>query len=291
MLRTDPRVQPRPIELDSLLWRYAGDRRLAFVGLSAGLLQLMHPGIGAGVAEHSRFFTEPWERIERSLPEILGVIYDPEPERTGHRVRGYHQRIRGVDHMGRPYRALAPESYWWAHATFQWSVEQLIDRFARRRLGVAEREQLYDDGVEWYRRYGVSMRPVPPDHRCFVAAWEQVCANQLELTPAADRAIDMAVHATLDLPPSLPPWITTFGRPVVLPLLQLCAIGGLPPLVRQRFGIPWSLDDELRYRGFQLWVREVWRFVPAGARYHPRAAAGRLAAQARMLSSSPEQVA
>src|SRR5437870_3187153 len=102
----------------SLLWRYAGDRRLAFVGLSTGILQLMHPGIGAGVAEHSAFFSEPWDRIFRSIPEIMGVVYDPDPETTARRVRDRHRAIRGIDHLGRPYRALAPDTFWFAHATF-----------------------------------------------------------------------------------------------------------------------------------------------------------------------------
>ena len=38
-----------PIELgpESLLWRYS-DRRMGFTGLGGGLIQLMHPGLGAG---------------------------------------------------------------------------------------------------------------------------------------------------------------------------------------------------------------------------------------------------
>ena len=63
--------------------------------------------------------------------------------------------------MGRRYSALRPETFWWAHATFQFSVEQVADRFDGHRLTDEERERLYRDGIEWYRRYGVSMRPVP----------------------------------------------------------------------------------------------------------------------------------
>ena len=91
----------------SFLWRWAGDNRLGFTGLAAGILQLMHPGLGAGVVQHSAFFTEPWDRIFRSIPEIIGVIYDgPEAEATGLRVRDYHRRISGTDDQGRRYSAL-----------------------------------------------------------------------------------------------------------------------------------------------------------------------------------------
>jgi uncharacterized protein (DUF2236 family) len=259
----------------ALLWRYAGDQRLGFSGLAAGILQLMHPAIGAGVVQHSAFFTDPLDRIVRSIPEILGVIYDEQPERTGHRVRNYHRDINGVDERGRPYRALAPETYWWAHATFQHAVEQTVDRFDARRLDPHEREQLYTEGVEWYRRYGVSMRPVPRDHSAFRAKWHQCCCDVLEMTPAAERAVDMALHSKLDALPGLPGWTSLLQRHVVTPMLRLTAIGGLPPVVRARFAIPWGMDQELELKAFELGVRESWRFVPEVLRYHPRAIAGR----------------
>ncbi len=276
--RDAPTAPWRDLGPGSLLWRYAGDQRLGFTGLSAGILQLLHPGVGAGVAQHSAFFSEPWQRIERSVPEILGVIYDPDPERTGRRVRGYHRPIRGTDHLGRPYRALAPETFWWAHATFQYAVEQLVDRFDARRLSARRREDLYQDGVEWYRRYGVSLRPVPPDHEAFVAEWDRQCCEVLEMNPAAERAVDMVLHPRGQSLPFLPAWTMPVQRTLVTPILRLVTVGGLPPVVRTRFDIPWRIDEELEYRALQLAIREGWRWVLPGFRYHPRAAAGRAAA-------------
>jgi uncharacterized protein (DUF2236 family) len=270
-----PRWDARPLGPDSLLWRYAGDHRLAFTGLSAGILQLLHPAIGAGVAEHSAFFEDPWDRIVRSIPQIIGVIYDPEPERLGHRVRDYHRRIRGSDDRGRPYRALAPATFWWAHATFQFAVEQLINRFDHHRLSPAERQSLYLDGVEWYRRYGVSMRPVPTDYERFRIEWKRHSHEVLEMTPAAERAIDLALHGESRDLPFLPSWSRPLQPLVVTPVLRLTAIGGLPAPVRQRFSIPWGLEDEAQYRVLQVAIREGWRFLLPSLRYGPTAAAGR----------------
>lgn len=274
---------PRPLGPRSLLWRYAGDHRLALVGFSAGLLQLMHPAIGAGVADHSSFFDEPWQRIGRSAPQIIGVVYDPDPQATGRRVRDYHRPITGVDHKGRRYRALAPETFWWAHATFQYAVERMVDGFDSHDLSAAEREELYLDGVEWYRRYGVSCRPVPPDYDGFCRKWERYCDEVLELTPAAERAIDMALHPGGQRLPFLPSWTAPWQRLTVTPLIRLTTIGGLPARVRRRMGIPWRLDEELQLRTLGLMVSQGWRFVPESLRYGPRAAAGRRAA----LSGTP----
>jgi uncharacterized protein (DUF2236 family) len=262
-----------------MLWRYAGDHRLGLTGLSAGILQLMHPAIGAGVAEHSNFFDDPWDRIIRSIPQILGVVYDPDAEAIGHRVRDIHRTIKGLDHHGRRYSALSPATFWWAHATFQHAVEQVVDRFDRRTLSDRQREELYLDGVEWYRRYGVSMRPVPANRETFGAKWREYCDEVLEMTPAAERAVEMALNDRSLGVPFLPWWTKPLQPLVVTPVLQLTAIGGLPKRIRRRFGIPWRIDQEMQYRSLLLAVRESWRFVPDNLRYGPTAAAGRKAAK------------
>jgi uncharacterized protein (DUF2236 family) len=266
-------VARRPLGSDSLLWRYAGDHRLAFTGLTAGILQLMHPAVGAGVAEHSAFFRDPWDRIIRSLPQILGAVYDPDAESLGHRVRDYHRPIKGRDHRGRPYRALDPETFWWAHATFQHAVKQIVDRFDTHRLTAPEKERLYLDGVEWYRRYGVTTKPVPVDYWAFRVKWKHICDDVLEMTPAAERAIDLALHErSMDMD-FLPGWLKQIESTVVTPVLRLTAIGGLPAPVRQRFSIPWRLDQELEYRALCRTVSRAWTVVPPSRRYGPTAAA------------------
>ena len=269
------RVEPISLGPKSLLWRWAGDHRLGFTGLSAGILQLMHPGLGAGVVEHSAFFSDPWDRIIRSIPEIIGVIYDgPDAAATGLRVRDYHRRIKGIDSSGRAYSALRPETFWWAHATFQFSVEQVVDRFDATRLDRARREQLYREGVEWYRRYGVSVRPVPADRVAFGERWDHYCSEVLELTVAAERAVDMALHDKIDRLPGLPEWSRVVQREVATPILRLTAIGGLPQTVRERFGIPFGVVETAELKALELSVREMWRFVPRNRRFAPRAADG-----------------
>ncbi|HWE55873.1 MAG TPA: oxygenase MpaB family protein [Acidimicrobiales bacterium] len=264
----------RPVGPGSLLWRYAGDHRMAFSGLSAGLLQLLHPAIGAGVAQHSDFFNDPWDRIIRSIPQIMGVIYSPDHEAIGRRVRDYHVPIKGRDDRGRPYSALAPDTYWYAHATFQFAVETVADRFDAHRLTRSEREELYLDGVEWYRRYAVSMRPVPPSRAAFGVEWDRYMTEVLEMNPAASRALDMAVHEkSMDIA-FLPAWTRLLQPFVVTPVLRLTAIGGLPAAVRKRFDLPWRIDDEVEYRILQLGIREACRYLPAALRYGPTASDG-----------------
>lgn len=267
---------------DSLLWRYAGDSRIAFLGGTIGLLQLMHPAIGAGVLEHSNFFEDPSDRVFRSLPRILGAVYDgPEADATGRWVRDAHKTITGTDGEGRRYHALDPATFWWAHATFQFMAEQVVDRWDRHRLTAAEREQLYREGLAWYRRYGVSDRAVPPDRAAFQAEWDRVCAQDLEMNDAVRFVLEL-----LDRP--MPRWnerspIPRWLRPVadLRPMRvlmarpsRLAALGGLPRIVRERFDIPWSRRDQRELDALELAVAHGWRFLPATARWQPRALDG-----------------
>ena len=105
----------------------------------------MDPAIGYALIEHSNFFADPVDRVFRSLPPILGTVYDDPATGTGTMVRDLHRDIKGVQPDGVRYHALNPTTFWWAHATFQMMVEQLVDRYSHYRLTDAEREQLLND--------------------------------------------------------------------------------------------------------------------------------------------------
>ncbi|MHB8467832.1 MAG: oxygenase MpaB family protein [Acidimicrobiales bacterium] len=262
---------------DSLLWRWAGDSRIALIGGTIGLLQLMHPAIGAGVLEHSDFFADPYDRVFRSLPWILGVVYDEDGEATGHTVRDFHRSIKGVDTDGRRYHALDPETFWWAHATFQFMAEQVADRFDTHRVTSGEREQLYQEGVEWYRRYGVSMRPVPADREAFAEKWDRMCSETLEMNPAVEFVLETLARprAPRSLPAPLhrvqPLLRIRAVRQLAFVPIRITVIGGLPPIVRERFGITLSRADQAALDAIEAAVRNTWHLLPASQRWQPRA--------------------
>jgi uncharacterized protein (DUF2236 family) len=152
---------PIPLGPDSLTWRYFGDWRGMLQGPWAGSMQNMHPQLGAAVIDHSTFFRERWPRLLRSLYPIGGVVFDGDRAPvTGAEVRDYHTDIKGVDEQGRRYHALNPEVFYWAHATFFVGTIHVAERFCGG-LTEAQRRRLFDEHVEWYRMYGMSMRPVP----------------------------------------------------------------------------------------------------------------------------------
>lgn len=266
-----PRAEGAPLGPGSVLWRIAGDGRGLMTGTSAGVLQLLHPGLGAGVTDHSAFFEEPWARIIRSIPQIWGTIFAPDEDEgdgRGRAIRDLHPDIKGVDHAGRRYHALDPDVFWWAHATFTWEFFRAAELFFPLPLTRAEKEQLYAETVTWYRRYGVSDRPVPVDLAAFEARFAEICAHELELTPAADWVLHPPEGAPE--PPERPlPLALRPAAPVLARLrgenLRLITLGGLPDVVRRRFSIPWTHRDRLALTATALTIRSI------GATVGPRA--------------------
>src|ERR1700712_1222761 len=177
-------LQTAPLGPDSLTWRFFGDRRQLFGAVRAGILQAMHPAISDGLVEHSDVFGDPLDRLLRSAIPILGVIYDDGPDGTGTMVRDLHKNIRSGADSPRRYRALDPDVFYWAHATF---FESMIStqRLYATALTEEQEHQLYAESITWWQRYGMSMRPVPRDYDAFRAYWDDTVANTLEGTVAA----------------------------------------------------------------------------------------------------------
>jgi len=277
-----------PLDRSSLLWRWAGDMRIAFEGGTAGLLQTMHPAIGYGLIEHSNFFDDPVDRVFRSLPGILGTVYRTDGATTGIAVRDYHRDIKGEMPGGQHYHALNPRTYWWAHATFQRMVDRVATYWDTYALTDTDFEQLYAEGCIWYRRYGVSDAPLPPDRPAFEAEFERYCTDVLEPNPASDYLIsfikrrtvpNMAASPYFPAPPGLSavtdrllPMSAT--RAALAPPMQLTIFGGLPEVVRERFKIRWTRTNERAYRAMRAAIRRSWPLIPRSWRWHQEARTG-----------------
>ena len=279
--------QVEPLGPGSLMWEYFGDWRGMLTSLWAGSMQNMHPQLGAGVEEHSRFFEERWERLYRSLYPIGGCVYDAErAPQTAREVRDYHRTIKGVDKHGRPYSALNPDTFFWAHATFVMTPVKVCEHFGRP-LTHAQKEQLYAEGVQWWRLYGMSMRPVPPDWDSFERYWDDMCARVLEDNKATRDVLDIA---GIGKPPTmtwLPDPVWALARVAVSRGFVWLTVGLYDEPVRRKLGYRWRAVDELAFRAVGRAVAAGWRLVPRDLRFHPRARTAWQRADGRLPTDAP----
>jgi len=256
-----------PLGPGSLTWDCIGDLRCALLIIRAGVLQAMHPAVGAALVEHSDVFENQWNRLLRSVPPILATVYAGEKAPAiGRRVRDFHTGISGVDETGRSYHALTPDVFFWTHATFFESQIAMRELYARP-LRRDEKERLYDESIRWYATYGVSLRPVPPDYAAFERYWDGMIAEVLVETEPVRWTFSPAAR---DSPPPFPwlaglPWRVL--RPVVVDGSNWLARGTLPVPIRERLGLEWNARDERQLRAFRVAVRGTFGALPTEWRY------------------------
>ncbi|MCZ9630033.1 oxygenase MpaB family protein [Rhodococcus sp. BH5] len=283
----DDSSTPVPLGPDSLTWKYFGDWRGMLQGVWAGSMQNMHPGLGAGVEEHSQFFDERWERLYRSLYPIAGVVFDGDrAQQTAEEVRGYHTRIKGVDKLGRRYHALDPDTFYWAHATFFMGTIVTAENFSGG-LTEAQKRQLFTEHIQWYRLYGMSMRPVPETWEAFQEYWDHMCRNVLEDNKATRDVLDLSGLGK-------PPYMTWLPDPLWrlarIPLacgFVWLTVGMYDQPVRDLLGYSWTSRDQKIHNAVGRTVNAVFRLVPWRYRYQPRARAGWDRADGRIPADAP----
>ncbi|BCD88232.1 hypothetical protein PSm6_46390 [Pseudomonas solani] len=278
-------AQPSPLGPDSLTWRYFGDLRgLLLIGRT-GILQNMHPGLAAGVLQHSDLFANPWNRLLRSIPPILGVVYDGgQAAGTALQVRSFHRDIKGQDGQGRPYHALSPELFYWAHATF-FEAQIALQQWLGTPLDEQQCERLYQESVHWYALYGLPMGQVPESYVAFQEYWQRMLEQRLQ--PTEITAWYFGSTGGLQAPYSWmrgPLWWCL--QPVLVGGVRWVARGTLPPVLRERLGLRWTASDQRRLRLLAGFLRLAWRVLPGEWGYFPRA---RRAIRRARLAAPAEQ--
>ena len=249
---------------DSLAWRVNGEVVLLLGAGRALLMQLAHPAVAAGVAEHSGFPGDPYTRLWRTLDTMLAITFgDTEQSRVAAgRVNAVHERVKGGT-----YYALDPRLLLWVHATLVDSALLVHDRFVGG-LSPSDRERYYRD----MKRQAAVLRVPPGVLPGGLGDFRRYVRKQVARLEVGDRARELA-RDILSPPVPLPlrPAAQTF---------RLVTIGLLPEPLREGYGLTWG---GLRDRGLgaaALATRAMLPFVPTvlrrwpGARAAQRRAAG-----------------
>lgn len=134
---------PRWFAEDRPVRRVHADAAMFVGGLRALLLQSLHPLAMAGVAQHSDYRGDPWGRLQRTSTFLATTTYGTadDAQRAVDKVRGIHQRVRGVAPDGRPYHAADPHLLEWVHIA---EVDSFL--LAHRLYGAEPLDQSGRDG-------------------------------------------------------------------------------------------------------------------------------------------------
>jgi uncharacterized protein (DUF2236 family) len=243
-----------PLGRSSQAWRVNAEPLVFAGGGRALLLQVAHPGVGAGVEQHSTYQSDPWGRLFRTVDVMMKLSFGTPAEsaRQARKLAAMHKRVVGTDEVGRPYAAMDAGLQLWVWATLV-DTSALIYQLLHGALTPDELDRFYQDSKLVAYGCGVPRGDCPAGWGDFQAYIDRVVANDLEVTNSA-RSV---AHASL-----VPPLPAPLDR-LTAPLIRLFTVGLLPPSVREQYGFDWDDDTERQ-------LRRVIRVSGIGARLTPR---------------------
>ncbi len=250
----------------SVAWTIGRERALLAGGGAALLLQLAHPKVAAGVAEHSAFRRDPFARLRATLDAMLRVTFgDTEQARAAAReVAAIHRRVRGqlASPAGpfaarEPYSATDPDLALWVHSTLVRTALDGFDRFVRP-LRPDEAEAYYLQTRAQARLFGVPSELLPSDFSAFDAYVEGMVRGRLVVSADARALAPNVMYPPT--PASMRPALSALG---------MVTAGLLPDSLRTAYGLPWGARQRASFHAMSAAGRAAVHALPARYRFWP----------------------
>ena len=247
-------------------WRLNREAMLLLgAGPRALLLQLAHPAVAAGVADHSDFRADPWRRLAGTLRSYLTIVYGTSASADAE-IRRLNRLHRGI--VGPGYSARDPALSMWVHATLVDSTIAVYDAWLEP-LSRARRAAFYAETRPIGRAFGVPEDVLPAD----VDAFEGYLATMLAPGgPVRVSAVARELAGVVLRPPLAPlapalGWVPPAAYAWTLVAVGRAASGERPRGLRVGVGCP-------RTSGVGLACRRLARLATAAACGFPADAQG-----------------
>jgi uncharacterized protein (DUF2236 family) len=241
----------------SAIWRIDREASIFLGAVPALLLQLAHPFVAAGVAQHSRALADPIGRFHRTFDVMFTLVFGSADQAFA-KARGLHRRhaaITGRLPDGSPYAANQVAALRWVLATLVMVALTVHERLEGP-LAPDEREAYWLDCRRLGACFGLMPADLPDSWIGFEAYWwGMLDGKALEAGPAArDLARQILAGA---------------GRPWLrMPRWYLALAGGLlPPALVAGFGLPGGADTRRQVRRSWSRLRHIVPRLPAALRF------------------------
>ncbi len=259
---TAPNDADRFFERDSKIWQVNREMILLLAGGRALLMQLAHPKIAAGVAEHSRFQEDPLARLYRTMSAMWSIVFDERSQARAalESVERRHKQVRGVvpasepSQGGAPYDAFDQELLLWVHATLIDSAMVAYRMFVGP-SAPEERIAYYGDSQKLASLFGIREEVIPATLKAFEAYMNgMLLSDEITVGPMAKRLAHDVLYPS--------PWIFKPGGP----LFRFVTAGLLPEKLRAAYDLRWSTRKERKLNLLARAIRAALPLVPAPIR-------------------------
>lgn len=195
---------------DSACWKVHGDLASMMVGgVTALLVQMLHPGALAGVWDHSNFRHDMSGRLQRTARFIAGTTYGDRAEAQGFidHVRAIHARVAGTLPDGTPYAADDPDLLTWVHVAEVSSFLAAYLVYVDPDFPPEEQDRYYRETAEIARRLGATDIP---ESRAEVEAYFRAVRPQLRYDHRTREVAEALLSTTPPSPAAAPAMALTF---------------------------------------------------------------------------------
>jgi uncharacterized protein (DUF2236 family) len=236
------------------------------------LLQLAHPLVAAGVADHSTFragATTRYVRLHSTIQAMLALTFGTAEARraaTDH-INAIHDRVHGTLAQaagrfpaGTAYSARDPELLIWVDATLRDSLPLAYERFVGP-LTPMEHDRYCAEGEEVTTALRIPAGSRPRSRAALTSYMASMFADGSIAVSSAARELAHEVVA--------PPYgrlLWPAGR-----VNRLATIGLLPPVIREAYGFAWTGRDEESLARWASRIRRARRWCPAALALWPAA--------------------
>jgi uncharacterized protein (DUF2236 family) len=263
----------------SVCWRL--DREAA-VFLGAGralLLQLAHPWVAGGIAEHSQSLSDPIGRFQRTFNITLTMMFGGTAQAiaAARRLHRRHAAIcgtlcesSGAYAAGSAYRANDIAALRWVWATLVETAPVAYELIAPA-LSADDRERYYAESLMFASLFGIPQDALPKSWADFAGYVDEMLGSDLLPVSGAARRIAAELFTGAGTGWRMPRWYRALTT-------QL-----LPPRLRQDFGLIYGPEARRSAKRAIAVLRCVYPWIPSALRhvapYHE--ARSRLAGRAR----------
>jgi len=242
----------------SVFWRVNREMACFFAAPRAVLMQIAHPLVAAGVAEHSQFRKHRFARLYRTSMAAAAITFGSRDfalraVRTinqKHRVvHGVLKEPSGAFPAGTPYDANDPELKLWVLSTITDSTLLVYELFVSK-LSTEDREQYYADSVRVAELFGIPAQLVPPTYDDFRVYFDRMLDSDVIQVSDQAKQIYRALYART------PSGLLLFAGSAL-------SISLLPKRLREDYGFGLKSSSHSVWNRIPPICREVRRFTPS----------------------------
>lgn len=263
---------------DSVTWRIDREAILFLAAGRALLMQLAHPWVAQGVADHSLSLDDPIGRFHRTFLAMFNFVFGTVDQAldAARRLHRRHDTIRGVlQHAAGPFEAGSP--YAANHLpALRWVLLTLTDGAIAAYEAVlpplteTERDRYVAENRILGAMFGIPPGSLPQDWRAFEMERDRrLTSAELTVTPPALRIAErLVVHPPL--------WLIPDSFRTITARL-------LPERLREEYRLDYSVSEQRSAERALRWAKRSYSKLPALLRYVGpyHEALGRLRGRAR----------